>query len=45
VYASFDTISDLWAHDALFQPRLDAAQRDRLYRGWLEAVSRVRSAR
>jgi glycerol kinase len=27
-----------------FEPRLDAAERDRLYAGWQDAVRRVRSA-
>jgi glycerol kinase len=33
-----------WALDRRFKPRLKAAPRDELYRGWKQAVSRVRVA-
>ena len=38
-------IGDLWQRDALFEPAMDTAQRDRLLQGWRDAVGRVRSAR
>lgn len=36
-------LADLWQRDAVFTPAMDAERRERLYRGWLEAVSRVRT--
>ena len=35
-------IGELWQRDALFEPRMKAAQRDRLLSGWSDAVRRVR---
>jgi glycerol kinase len=32
-----------WALDRRFVPRMKAAERDALYRGWLQAVARIRS--
>ena len=45
VYDSVHDIEGLWASDARFEPAMDAARRDRLYSGWLDAVARVRSSR
>jgi len=42
VYDSVQDIEALWASDARFEPAMDAARRDRLYSGWLDAVARVR---
>ena len=38
-------IGNLWRRDALFEPRMQAAQRARLLEGWRDAVRRVRSGR
>ena len=38
-------IGKLWRRDALFEPRMQAAQRARLLEGWRDAVRRVRSGR
>lgn len=43
LYDSFDAITALWQRDALFEPDIPADRRDTLYRGWLDAVSRVRT--
>lgn len=43
VYASLDEIAALWKADARFAPAREAADADRLYGGWLDAVKRVRS--
>ncbi len=38
-----EEIAELWQSDARFEPEMEAAARDDLYRGWTEAVARVRS--
>ncbi len=38
-----EEIAELWRPDARFEPEMEAAARDNLYRGWTEAVARVRS--
>ncbi len=38
-----EEIAELWQPDARFEPEMEAAARDELYRGWTEAVARVRS--
>ncbi|MES1942653.1 glycerol kinase [Salinisphaera sp. PC39] len=43
VYGSLDEIARLWHRDRLFSPRRPAAEMDDLYRGWMDAVARVRS--
>ena len=43
VYDSTDQLSALWASDARFAPAMGDERREALYRGWCEAVSRVRS--
>jgi glycerol kinase len=42
VYDSLDAISRLWEAERRFEPRLDGGRADALYKGWLEAVARVR---
>jgi glycerol kinase len=42
VYESIDAIADLWASDRVFEPEMSNEKRDALYRGWQDAVSRVR---
>ena len=44
LYDSVEDIAGLWARDVRFEPTMDVSERDRLYAGWLDAVSRVRSA-
>jgi len=43
VYGSVQEIEALWSSDARFEPGMDAGRRERLYAGWLSAVSRVRT--
>jgi glycerol kinase len=43
VFASTAALSELWQRDAVFRPGMDAERRERLYSGWLDAVSRVRT--
>ena len=43
VFASTEEVQKLWQSEALFEPSMQDHQRDRLYQGWLDAVSRVRS--
>ena len=38
-------IGKLWQRESVYEPRMDAGQREQLYAGWLDAVSRVRSGR
>ena len=40
-YRSIDEISEHWTLERLFQPSLDAEERDRLYAGWRDALRRV----
>ena len=42
VFASTDAIADLWASDRVFEPQMPDDKRDALYRGWQDAVARVR---
>ena len=44
VFSSLDDIRALWRSEKAFSPSMDVTDRDRLYRGWENAVSRVRSA-
>ena len=42
---SLDELAGLWSLDRRFDAAMDSGERDRLYDGWLDAVSRVQSAR
>ncbi|KXS39054.1 MAG: glycerol kinase [Halomonadaceae bacterium T82-2] len=42
-YQGLDDIARLWHGERRFQPTMPEAQRERLYRGWLDAVARVKS--
>ena len=42
VWSSTEEIAKTWQLDAQFSPRMDAAERDRLYDGWKRAVERAR---
>ncbi len=44
LYGSLEEIAALWSREAVFEPRMAGDERDRLYAGWLDAVSRVRSS-
>lgn len=44
LYRDLAEIAGHWRSRQRFEPRMDAARRDRLYQGWLDAVRRVRSA-
>lgn len=41
-YRDLDEISQLWRCERTFEPRMEADERERLYRGWLDAVERVK---
>jgi len=43
VYKSLDEVSELWCADELFLPKMNAEEKDRLYKGWVEAVDRVKT--
>jgi glycerol kinase len=45
LYPSLEALAGRWQRDRLFEPKLDAAERDAAYAGWRDAVARVRSAR
>jgi glycerol kinase len=40
VWSSTDELQDAWQLDARFEPAMDDTTRDRLLRGWREAVDR-----
>jgi glycerol kinase len=42
IYADLSEVVGHWSCDKSFSPTMDGDTRDRLYAGWLEAVSRVR---
>jgi glycerol kinase len=42
VIGSVDDIATLWRRDAVFEPAMPAAERERLLAGWTDAVARVR---
>ncbi|MGI9416692.1 MAG: glycerol kinase GlpK [Geminicoccaceae bacterium] len=43
LYASMDAVTDAWQVDRRFEPTMSDERRARLYQGWLDAVSRVRT--
>ena len=43
VYDSLDDIAALWGEDRRFDPKADSKAVDGLYKGWQDAVARVRS--
>jgi glycerol kinase len=45
LYPSLESLAGRWQRDALFEPGLDAAEREARYAGWRDAVARVRSDR
>jgi glycerol kinase len=42
LYPSLDTLGEIWRCERRFEPKMGAAQRDRLYAGWNDAVRRAR---
>ncbi|HYG91599.1 MAG TPA: glycerol kinase GlpK [Azospirillum sp.] len=45
VYRDQAAVAGAWRCDRRFEPRMEAAKRERLYDGWLDAVARVRRRR
>ncbi|RLA28681.1 MAG: glycerol kinase [Gammaproteobacteria bacterium] len=43
IFSSIEQIADLWSREAVFAPKMDAADRAGLYAGWQDAVQRVRT--
>jgi len=43
VVDSLGNLGRLWQRDAVFEPAMDSAQRDRLLEGWGDAVRRIRT--
>lgn len=44
VYKDIDEVSQLWEQESQFTPQMKDAERDGLYSGWLDSVSRVRTS-
>ncbi|MGR4068504.1 glycerol kinase GlpK [Billgrantia sp. C5P2] len=42
-YRDLEEIAELWRCERTFTPSMPEAERERLYKGWLEAVGRVKS--
>jgi glycerol kinase len=43
LFGSLEELPRLWARDRRFEPVMDEAERDRRYRGWADAVRRIRT--
>lgn len=43
IFDSLEDVSTLWVHEKEFVQQLDDETRERLYRGWQEAINRVRT--
>ncbi len=43
LFADLDAVAAQWQSDALFEPKMDARERDARYAGWQDAVRRVRT--
>ncbi len=43
MFESTDAVRKIWHREALYQPSMDNEQREHLYKGWLDAVSRVQT--
>lgn len=41
-YSNLEEISALWRCERTFEPQMSEAERERLYSGWLDAISRVK---
>lgn len=44
IYKDIDEVSQLWEQQHQFTPEMKDSERDRLYSGWLDCVSRVRTS-
>jgi glycerol kinase len=44
LYKDIDEVSQLWEQESQFSPQMKDAERDGLYSGWLDSVSRVRTS-
>jgi glycerol kinase len=42
VYPDLESVADLWMADLRYEPWVETDERDRLYAGWQDAVSRTR---
>jgi glycerol kinase len=42
LFRSTEDIAKRWRRDRLFEPRMAAGERERLYAGWQDAIARVR---
>jgi len=42
VYDSLADVEDIWQEEAVFQPTMDAQRREAYYRGWNDALGRVK---
>jgi len=42
LYSGTVAIREMWRPDRRVEPRMDVAERERLYEGWVEAVARIR---
>jgi glycerol kinase len=42
LYPSLDALGEVWRCERRFEPKMDAALRDRLYAGWSDAIRRAR---
>lgn len=45
VYPDLESVAGLWVADLRYEPWIETDERDRLYAGWRDAVSRTRSGR
>ena len=43
LYTSLHDLENLWRRESVFEPQMDVSETEKLYAGWLDAVSRVRS--
>jgi glycerol kinase len=43
-WKSAEEIAGFWRSERVFEPRITASERDRLYAGWQDAISRARSS-
>jgi glycerol kinase len=44
LYPSLESLSEVWRCERRFEPKMAAAERHRLYAGWLDAIRRSRGA-
>ena len=44
LYPSLESLADVWRCERRFEPKMAAAERHRLYAGWLDAIRRSRGA-